>query len=439
LGEASRKPPPILKGRTLSTGPKPTTAPPCNPERGPDKYLPKDDRHGLALCLSGGGYRAALFHLGALRRLNEAGVLSRLDTISGVSGGSILAAFMAQRIDPWPTDGVIADFEERVEQPFRAFTKKNIRTLWILRRLLPWRWFDSTVAVQSLVKRYEADVVQLDLDAMPERPRFIFSATDMAFGVNWVSERTRVGSYQPGYMHPPPAWPAARAVAASSCFPPAFDPMPINLEPNNLKDGLYPEGPERDSLIGGLRLSDGGVYDNLGLEPVWKDHRTVLVSDGGATFDFKPDAGLFSRLFRYTGIQGRQATAARKRWLISNFSAGILHGTFWGIGSAVANYDQGAVGYDRDLVDRLISEVRTDLDCFSDAEAEVLINHGYLLTDVALRCHASQLIDQPAEAEVPFPELMDPAKVNVALADSAKRKLLGRWRWGTHPLPDYWG
>src|SRR5262245_28221555 len=46
---------------------------------------------GIALCLSGGGYRAMLFHLGALWRLNEAGLLSQLKRISSVSGGSITA------------------------------------------------------------------------------------------------------------------------------------------------------------------------------------------------------------------------------------------------------------------------------------------------------------------------------------------------------------
>jgi len=52
--------------------------------------LPPEDRRGLAICLSGGGYRAALFHLGGLRRLNELGILSSIDTISSVSGGSIM-------------------------------------------------------------------------------------------------------------------------------------------------------------------------------------------------------------------------------------------------------------------------------------------------------------------------------------------------------------
>ena len=50
---------------------------------------------GIALCLSGGGYRAMLFHLGALWRLNELGYLPRLDRVSSVSGGSITAGALA--------------------------------------------------------------------------------------------------------------------------------------------------------------------------------------------------------------------------------------------------------------------------------------------------------------------------------------------------------
>lgn len=49
---------------------------------------------GTALCLSGGGYRAMLFHLGALWRLNEAGLLRELKRVSRVSGGSIAAGVL---------------------------------------------------------------------------------------------------------------------------------------------------------------------------------------------------------------------------------------------------------------------------------------------------------------------------------------------------------
>ena len=52
---------------------------------------------GQALCLSGGGYRAAIFHLGALLRLHELGVLRGLDLVSSVSGGSIASAWLVSR------------------------------------------------------------------------------------------------------------------------------------------------------------------------------------------------------------------------------------------------------------------------------------------------------------------------------------------------------
>ena len=57
--------------------------------------LSSTKREGLALCLSGGGYRATLFHLGATRRLHELGILGALNTISSVSGGSIFAGVLA--------------------------------------------------------------------------------------------------------------------------------------------------------------------------------------------------------------------------------------------------------------------------------------------------------------------------------------------------------
>ena len=55
----------------------------------------RDYQDGVAvICLSGGGYRAMVFHLGALWRLNEAGLLKGIDWISSVSGGSITAGLL---------------------------------------------------------------------------------------------------------------------------------------------------------------------------------------------------------------------------------------------------------------------------------------------------------------------------------------------------------
>src|SRR5947209_5408833 len=64
----------------------------------PERYQQPED--GIAVCLSGGGFRAMLFHLGALWRLNELGYLPKLDRVSSVSGGSITAGVLGLA---WPS------------------------------------------------------------------------------------------------------------------------------------------------------------------------------------------------------------------------------------------------------------------------------------------------------------------------------------------------
>lgn len=102
------------------------------------------------------------------------------------------------------------------------------------------------------------------------------------------------------------------AVAASSCFPPVFKPLKLGLRPNQLTGGRAADRPEREAVIDKLRLSDGGVYDNLGLEPIWKDHEVVLASDGGAIFDFEADKSFIWEVKRYVSIPENQALALRK-------------------------------------------------------------------------------------------------------------------------------
>jgi NTE family protein len=405
---------------------------PADPETEP-KYepLPRTRRRGIGLCLSGGGYRATLFHLGALRRLHELGVLARPDfrTVSSVSGGSIAAAQLATALARQDASMDRAAWIREVEAPLRAFTRRDIRTRALLKRLLPWNWADSTTGVEELARRYE-ELTALRLAALPSVPSFVFCATDMAYGVGWVFTREAMGSYQAGYQPPPAGFPLARAVAASACFPPVFDPMKMRLDPGALTGGRAPRGPERDACIRGLRLTDGGDYDNMGLEPVWKSHAVVLVSDAGGIFTHEGDKGLLWRIPRYQGIQEAQARALRKRWLIASFATGVLEGAYWGVGSAPSRYGDYE-GYGKELARETVAEIRTDLDAFSDAEAGVLMNHGYTLLEAALRAHLPSLLPAPVPpARVPHPEWYPPARTEAelreALVDSGRRALLGR-------------
>ncbi len=389
-------------------------------------HEPRRQRQGVALCLSGGGFRASLFHLGALRRLNELGILSQVDVISSVSGGSIFAAHLAERIPVWPAAGdTVATWDESVAAPFRSFVQRNRRTGPVLRRLIPTNWRRPGTAIEALGTLFERELTSLPLSELPQRPRFIFSATDMTFGTNWIFARDRIGNFQAGYGSPPPAWTVARAVAASSCFPPIFDPMPLHLEPHQLRGGSAHQA-NRDELVSRLCLTDGGVYDNLGLEPVWKTAKIVLVSDGGAPFGHESDPGVIRRLFRYTSIIGNQAAAVRKRWLIAALATGRHEGAYWGVGSA-AEQQGASEGYSLDLVTDVIANVRTDLDAFSPAEISVLENHGYLMAEATIGRRSPHLIRGDASLAVPHPNWMDGERVRNALTGSDKRTFLGRW------------
>ena len=395
-----------------------------------ERYVPPPEpvRQGIALCLSGGGYRALLFHLGAVTRLNELGILAQLKTISSVSGGSIFSARLASApLHPISGSVSSADWEREVGSPLRAFAARNIRTPAILRRLLPWNWFRTSTGVEALAEAYRG-VTAFSLPDLPERPNFLLCSTDMAFGVNWIFERRRLGDYQAGYATPPAGYPLARAVAASSCFPPVFNPLPIGLDPADLKGGKARKSPARDRLIRGLRLTDGGNYDNLGLEPVWKSHAMVLCSDGGAIFDFQPDRGLFWRLKRYLAITDRQTRALRKRWLIGGFIDGTFEGTYWGVASAVQSFEVDVrPAYSKEFAEETIAHIRTDLDAFSDAEAAVLENHGYTLAEAAVRRHLRQLLPSPVPP-MSLPHAWIPEEeARRFLKGSDKRTLLGRF------------
>jgi NTE family protein len=394
---------------------------------------PGVQRHGIGLCLSGGGFRATLFHLGALRRLNELGVLARVRTFSSVSGGSIAAARLATAV-PWPLveplDG--ETWERLVAGPLRAFTRRNVRTGPVLAQLFnPAAWLGAASAADRLALRYQRELAPGTLADLPAEPRFVFCATDMAFGVNWEFARDRMGDYLAGRVSPHPGyWPIGRAVAASSCFPPVFNPLRVPFAPNRFKRGRYPAGLDRDRILDDVRLTDGGVYDNMGLEPVWKSHEVVLVSDGGSVFQRDPvPRVLWRRLSRYVDLADHQSRALRRRWLLASFGSGALSGAYWGIGSARSSYaPDDTTGYSKDVAARLIAGVRTDLDAFSDAEGAVLENHGYLLADRAVATHAAGLLPVQVPAlRVPHPDWLDADKVEAELARSGERRMLGRW------------
>lgn len=96
---------------------------------------------GVALALSGGEFRATLFHCGALWRLKEFGYLQKRNRVSSVSGGSITTGLLALKWSrlQWTND-VATNFGQEIVAPLRAFCTLSIDAPAIGQgALLPWR------------------------------------------------------------------------------------------------------------------------------------------------------------------------------------------------------------------------------------------------------------------------------------------------------------
>ena len=388
---------------------------------------PAGRRQGLALCVSGGGYRATLFHLGAARRLHELGVLGRLDTISSVSGGSIFAGTLADLAirSGWQDGLRVEDFEAEVAGPVRRLTKQDLRTMPFLAHVA-YNWLLPDPRARHLVALCNRHVSNRPLRDLPDRPRFVFCATDLTFGVNWESSKERTGSFQAGYLKDGGDWPIGRAVAASASFPPIFGPLRVGAPADAYRGGAHRRDDEGLRLRGTLALSDGGVYDNMAFQPAVDSHDTVLVSDCGAPFAFSSGGHTLRRLLRYTSVVQNQAHDLRVRMFFTGITKKWHRGALFGIGSRVGN---AAPAYSDALVTDRISRIRTDLDPFTDAEQRILENHGYCVTEHRVREKAPHLLPQdPPAATPPHPQWMDETAARAALRDSHKRISLRRLR-----------
>ncbi len=175
-----------------------------------------------------------------------------------------------------------------------------------------------------------------------------------------------------------------------------------------------------------ILLTDGGVYDNLGVEPVWNRYNTLLVSDAGRPFESVPESGqgILTRLKRASEISMEQVSAVRRRWLVADFLVGKRTGAIWTLSTRLEDFKLAdSVGYG-DGVRKLLHRVRTDLDAFSEGEMACLENHGYSLADAALRSRAKALCPNPTTPfRWPHQACSDDGKASEALADSGRRKI----------------
>ena len=243
---------------------------------------PKRD---VGLCLSGGGYRAAVFHLGSLIRLNEAGLLPRLRTVSSVSGGSIIAGLLGLRwtrlqIGP---DGRAGNLGEVIIEPVLEFTGRGLDVAAVLTSA-----FVPGLISRRVEKRYRACSARpRGRPARPHRSGFRDHRHQPEHRRAVRFSRRGVGDFRRGRRQhdrvlPGADVPLSLAVAASSasrrsCRRASSTPQstPLSRRPRT------------------VYLTDGGI-STIWVWSRWttESHRIVLSSDGGATCKRSPGCQL---------------------------------------------------------------------------------------------------------------------------------------------------
>lgn len=354
---------------------------------------------GIALCLSGGGFRAMLFHLGSLWRLNELGYLPRLQRVSSVSGGSITAALLALRwLDlDFDQHGVARRLDELLVKPIRKFGGRTIDALSVIGGLLGPGGAGDRVAEAYREHLYGETTLQ----DLPDSPRFVINATNVQSGVLWRFMKPYMRDYRVGEVKKPQVE-LAFAVAASSAFPPVLSPVSLKLDAQDFTPGSG-TNLQREPFTTDVVLSDGGVYDNLGLETAWKKYDTILVSDAGGHLE--PEAEPKHDWVRHTQrilfVIDNQVRALRKRQVIDSFVLGARRGTYWGIRTDISNYDLPDALPCPHAATLRLAGVATRLKGLDAETQERLINWGYASCDAAMRKHVGDGIQHPPK--FPYP------------------------------------
>lgn len=365
------------------------------------------DGLAIALALSGGGVRAAVFHLGVIRRMAEDRLLERVTFLSTVSGGSLVAGLIFSLAgERWPTsDTYLAAV---LPQARALLTRTDIQREMICRfatRPRLWTRGRAQALADAMRTRWG---VTARLGDLPTTPRWVINATAYESGKNWRFTPQRMGDYVLGHVLEP-HFPLVEAMAASAAFPGLIGPLV--LDARDYAWAEYANGQTRatrpaPAKVPRVHLWDGGVYDNLGVEALFKprgnhyrdEYNFLVVSDAsGGLGPARPV--VHQRATRLIAIATDQVRSLRARSLVAHFLEQPHSGVYLRMGnSAAAIYRDARIpegeiaapvdGYLSDEEVRAAAHMETTLRRLSAVEFARVCRHGWEVAHCTLRAYS---------------------------------------------------
>jgi NTE family protein len=368
----------------------------------------------IGLSLSGGGVRAAAFHLGVMKRLADEGLLETVTDISTASGGSLVTAAIISRSGMrWPTS---VEFTERILPELRQimstidlFSIRAVGVRGLLEFNLQLLHERSAVLAVLLERRWG---VSGNIADLPDSPHWTINTTCLETGKNWRFAKREMGDWKFG-KHYAPDLPLSVAAAASAAVPYALGSLRFHIPPDGwwetnaaTNEPLRKKRPPHTTV----HLWDGGAYENLGLESFHKPGRGLSRSDFLICSDASsplrvgarsPIAALARgrlaspRLFEVTSDQIR---SLRSRMLVADLASGTVPGVLIRMGNSVREVDVKSAAYrppgfydafQADGEATAAGDHPTDLKALSSEVFDRLVRHGFEAADATLTTYAA--------------------------------------------------
>lgn len=364
----------------------------------------------IGLALSGGGVRASVFHMGILARLATDHLLENIAFISTVSGGTLVTGLIyASAGYRWPSsDLFLSHCQNEIKYYLTCMDLQLDMIVNALARPHELRRGRAHILSDRMQERWG---ITGSLNEIPLEPRWILNATTYETGRNFrfIPQR-RMGDYLLGYVKNPDI-PLADAMAASAGFPSLIGPLVLEISDHKWfkYEGKVevPVTPPFDKV----HLWDGGLYDNLGIEPLFKIKDSELRK--GLNFLIVSDAsqGITQRKYsrvpakralRLIDIAMEQIRALRSRTVVDHFTRNNHSGVYLKMGNSGATILEQA-GIPSHTIDKttlsslddnkVMAAVNfpTTLKQLSGSEYELLFQHGWEVADHTLHSRCAPL------------------------------------------------
>ncbi len=363
----------------------------------------------IGIALSGGGIRATIFHLGLFKWMAENEMLEEVKRVSSVSGASLCVGMIYSHNNlKWPTSKeFMATVLPSIEH---TLLTNDLQFSAILKLIVSPRYWNkkANIVAKALEKKWG---VQGCLSKLTGDVTWYINCTTYETGKRFRFCRENMGDYTIGYVKQPDI-PLSEVMAASAGFPVLIGPYSLRSSDYNWTPSRYSDSGWHPPTAQMLHLWDGGVYDNLGLESIFKPNNGGTLSDGldfmivsnaSASIGFHHrQYGLSAHnLKRILDITMDQVTALRNR-TVMDFISRTNQGMYIKIGNS-AEKIASASGCSEELKQHLVEQCLsceqgyqamqypTTLKKPLESDYQLLLQHGFEVADCTYRCYQNKI------------------------------------------------